>query len=227
MSAPRIAFPFFRKLYYRSLYGQNNFLEKQFSGLIQYGDRRWGKGDSPRAKEVWEAQYQNGMWDSLNGLGQVGRYSMIAGYLQHFKQGGILLDVGCGEGILQENLRSSSYSRYVGVDISGDAIKRASQRKDDRTSFVEADAISYCPNELFDAIIFNEVLYCIEQPFEVCHRYESYLKKGGIFVSSLFGLSERAHGVRKCLKDKYVILDEVIVKNTATSKYWICTVFKP
>ena len=143
MSAPRIAFPFFRKLYYRSLYGQNNFLEKQFSGLIQYGDRRWGKGDSPRAKEVWEAQYQNGMWDSLNGLGQVGRYSMIAGYLQHFKQGGILLDVGCGEGILQENLRSSSYSRYVGVDISGDAIKRASQRKDDRTSFVEADAISY------------------------------------------------------------------------------------
>jgi 2-polyprenyl-3-methyl-5-hydroxy-6-metoxy-1,4-benzoquinol methylase len=115
-------------------------------------------------KEKWETQYARGWWDYLGQMDQLGRYSVIAGYCNYIKPGGSILDLGCGEGILQEKMRAYGYSRYVGVDLSAEAIAGASNRRDDKTSFIAADAETYKPECSFDVIVFNELLYYLQDP---------------------------------------------------------------
>ena len=79
--------------------------------------RFWGKpqgaGYVSVTKEVWESQYLNGDWIYLRQLEQLARYSVIVGYRQYFKHGCSILDVGCGEGILQEKLSAHGYSGHI------------------------------------------------------------------------------------------------------------------
>jgi 2-polyprenyl-3-methyl-5-hydroxy-6-metoxy-1,4-benzoquinol methylase len=104
--------------------------------------------------ETWARQYSGGHWDYLETLLELGRYSAIAGYVIKLKSQGAVLDVGCGEGILQRTLRPH-YARYLGIDIAADAIRRAAQREDAATTFRVACALEFEPGEQFDAIIFN------------------------------------------------------------------------
>jgi 2-polyprenyl-3-methyl-5-hydroxy-6-metoxy-1,4-benzoquinol methylase len=80
-------------------------------------------------------------------------------YYTHYRPGGSLLDVGCGEGVLQRRLRALGYARYLGIDSSEEAIARAQTERDARTEFRCADAETYMPQDRFDVIVFNEVLY--------------------------------------------------------------------
>lgn len=120
---------------------------------------RTGAGDVPVPPEVWDAQYDRGQWDYMRGHEELARYSILVGYVQHFAPGGAVLDVGCGEGILQERLRPYGYAKYVGLDLSVAAIKQAAHYEDEKTVFLVQDASAYLPSEAFDAIIFNESLY--------------------------------------------------------------------
>jgi 2-polyprenyl-3-methyl-5-hydroxy-6-metoxy-1,4-benzoquinol methylase len=113
----------------------------------------------------------------MRDLDELPRYSIIAGYLQYLKPGGSVLDVGCGEGLLQQRLGLSGYSKYVGIDISETAINEASSRQDEKTSFICADAVTYTPNELFDVIVFNEALYYFDEPLKMVGKYIQYLNE--------------------------------------------------
>ena len=78
-----------------------------------------------QSAQTWEAQYAAGRWDYLGELSELARFSVLAGYICHLKPGGAVLDTGCGQGVLLRRLPVSSYSRYVGIDISGSAISVA------------------------------------------------------------------------------------------------------
>jgi 2-polyprenyl-3-methyl-5-hydroxy-6-metoxy-1,4-benzoquinol methylase len=159
----------------------------------------------------------------MRDLDELPRYSIIAGYLQYLKPGGSVLDVGCGEGLLQQRLGLSGYSKYVGIDISETAINEASSRQDEKTSFICADAVTYTPNELFDVIVFNEALYYFDEPLKMVGKYIQYLNENGIFITCLYLNSERAASIWKRLKAVYNSLDEVKAANR--SKSWIFNVF--
>lgn len=79
--------------------------------------------DHNSAAEQWDEQYISGRWEYLSSVEQVPRYAIIGAWVELLAPGGSILDVGCGEGILIEWLRSCS--RYEGVDISQVAIARA------------------------------------------------------------------------------------------------------
>ena len=192
--------------------------------------RSWGKpqgaGYVSVTKEVWESQYLNGDWIYLKQLEQLARYSVIVGYLQYFKHGCSILDVGCGEGILQEKLSAHGYSKYVGVDISEAAITKALHKKDEKTYFIRADIEDYTPTESFDAIIFNESIYYLNDPLNVLERYvDAALREGGILVISTYAQYERGMCILEGLKAVYTLLDEV--NTTHGSKAWVCSVFVP
>lgn len=159
--------------------------------------------------ETWARQYTGGHWDYLETLLELGRYSTIAGYVIRLKPGGAVLDVGCGEGILQRALRSH-YGLYLGIDIAADAVRRAAEREDAVTTFRTACALTFEPEEQFDAIVFNEVLYYFDDPASLLRRYEKSLRSDGIFVLST-SVFAKCLPVWRAIESVLCIEDEVVV----------------
>jgi 2-polyprenyl-3-methyl-5-hydroxy-6-metoxy-1,4-benzoquinol methylase len=137
-------------------------------------------------RELLNTEYARGDWDYLRNLHELSRFSVVVGYCHYFHPGGKILEIGCGDGILQERLCSLNYERYVGVDISDEAVRRASQKQDEKTTFVREDAAVYTPDDRFDIIVFNESLEYFRNPLSVVQRYERFLNQAGIFIISMF-----------------------------------------
>jgi 2-polyprenyl-3-methyl-5-hydroxy-6-metoxy-1,4-benzoquinol methylase len=146
----------------------------------------------PTDASTLDVEYASGAWEYLRGPTEVARFAVIAGYIQVFRPGASVLEIGCGEGILQERLNPASYSRYLGVDISPEAIRKACVKQRHRVSFVAADANAYTPDEQFDAIVFNECLEYFAEPLTAVHRYEAALRPHGLFIISMFASLETA-----------------------------------
>lgn len=176
-------------------------------------------------KKEWDFQYSSKHWEYLKGIDELAHYSVIIGYCHFFKNQGEILDVGCGEGILQERLQQYQYSRYVGIDISNEAILSAYRRQDKRTTFLCAEISDYENEESFDIIIFNEVLYYLNDPIGILKKYEKFLKKNGIIIISMYS-SGRNQRVWRLINRFYPSIDSVLVKNNS-SVAWLIMVLKP
>jgi 2-polyprenyl-3-methyl-5-hydroxy-6-metoxy-1,4-benzoquinol methylase len=175
----------------------------------------------------WESGYASGRWSYMTGVPQLGRYSVIVGYYGFFKPGGSVLDVGCGEGILQQKLASLGYRRYLGIDICANAIAKAAARADSRTEFRHVEAESFVPDQKFDAIIFNEVLYYFSDPAEVVRRLTDSLEPDGIMIASIYS---SPIGRRKSSQIWRLVgsVAEFVDSTTATNReVWTIKVLRP
>ena len=177
--------------------------------------------ESRRKRKRFDKQYQKGDWVNLKNVDELAHYSMIIGYFQYFKYGGSILDIGCGEGILLERLGINSYSYYIGIDFSSDAIEQACKKSLYKAEFINADVNSYSTDKHFDTIIFNESLYYLKNPLDNLKRYEDYLEKDGIFIISMF--DKRKNSLWDKIESAYNILDETRVINRA-EKPWVIKV---
>lgn len=71
------------------------------------------------SKEKWESEYSKGQWNYLDQeTVERSRTAIVAVFTLYKRGDGIILDVGCGEGVLYDYLPESSRSNYIGVDIS-------------------------------------------------------------------------------------------------------------
>jgi SAM-dependent methyltransferase len=132
-----------------------------------------------------------------------------------------VLDVSCGEGILQAYLRPYGYAKYVGLDLSAAAIQQAAPYADERTVFLVQDASTYLPTEAFDAIIFNESLYYLHEPLAVVQHLARALTDIGIMLISLYGQSARAQAIAQTLSAQYQVLDAVTIVHGQTARSWM------
>jgi SAM-dependent methyltransferase len=187
--------------------------------------RRYGLGGDPApSAATWDAEYAAGRWAYLGELPELARFSVLAGYLRHFKPGGAVLDVGCGEGVLLKRLRPEDNRRYVGVDLSSAAIEKAIQLGAPNTAWSAADAQLYTPTETFDAIVFNEVLYFFDDPPRTVERYARALNPGGVFLLSINSAFQGGLAILDDLKRHYVALDETHVTHGRNTWSWVCAV---
>jgi 2-polyprenyl-3-methyl-5-hydroxy-6-metoxy-1,4-benzoquinol methylase len=173
-------------------------------------------------RELLNTEYARGDWDYLRSLHELSRFSVVAGYCHYFHPGGKILEVGCGEGILQERLCSSNYERFVGVDISDEAVRRASKKQDEKTVFVREDAAIYTPDDQFDVIIFNESLEYFRDPLGIVQRYAHFLDQTGVFIVSMYvGIDTvRTKRIWKQLENVYTPRAETTV-STQSEYSWI------
>jgi 2-polyprenyl-3-methyl-5-hydroxy-6-metoxy-1,4-benzoquinol methylase len=179
-------------------------------------------------RELLDSEYSSGAWDYLRDVEELSRFSVVAGYCHHLKEQGSILEIGCGEGVLQERLDNRKYSRYVGVDISAEAISRAAHKQDEKSLFVAEDAETYIPDERFDVIIFNECLEYFADPLRLVTRYDGFLKEDGVYIISMFvGLdTARTRRIWKMLETVYKAETETRVSNKM-GYTWIIKVLVP
>lgn len=194
---------------------------------------RWSSRILPYRKlrsssEKLDAEYAAGKWEYLGGLEELARFSVVAGYCRFLKPGGAILELGCGEGLLLERLEERSFSRYVGVDVSAEAIRRAVNRSGGVGSFFSADAATYAPAGPFDLVVFNEVLEYFDDPLATVARYELALASDALLVVSMFdGLdTARARHIWKRLGKRYAVVDRTRVTSAAELS-WTIKVLRP
>ena len=195
-----------------------------FQALVDRGRRSDGL---LQAAQNWEAQYAAGRWDFLGQLSELARFSVLAGYICHLKPGGAVLDCGCGQGILLRRLPSSSYARYVGIDVSASAIAVAKQAQNERSAFLVTDCDLYSPVEKFVLMVFNEVLCCLRDPLGTVERYARSLNAGGLLLVSLCTAAHGSATILWRLKRAFTVVDEVRVIHTGRKVSWVCTALRP
>jgi 2-polyprenyl-3-methyl-5-hydroxy-6-metoxy-1,4-benzoquinol methylase len=210
-------------VYYEFFFDRGSPWSVMLAPRVQLWEQQRGKGDTPIPRTLWEQQYESGHWNFLNSLGELGRFSVVIGYLRDLKPDGAVLDIGCGEGLLFERLQAAAGSRYLGIDISAAAIATARSRGDG--SFVCADAEHFVPTDAYDAILFNESLYYFADPVGTVVRYAATLRPGGILIVSTFLHSRRGRAILRALKHKFAVLDETSIAHDARS--WTCSVLAP
>jgi len=169
-------------------------------------------------------EHEQSGWARLRNVTELGRYSIIQGWCQHFAREGSILDVGCGEGILQEHL--SGYRSYTGIDLFPGPVAKASAKADARTRFQQADAATYAPDTKFDVIIWNECLYYLENPIDTIQRYCEYLTPNGVMIVSMFYQTYATRRLFKQLKVLAPVVADLRVSNEEGAT-WVLRAYRP
>ncbi len=112
-------------------------------------------------KARWDRSYQRGHWSYLDSAQQGPRHHVIGDLLRGLgDDASSVLDVGCGTGALVPYL-PETVSRYVGIDISGEAVRLCRERVDTGpdVAFLATSFDEYVPVGDFRVVVFNEMLY--------------------------------------------------------------------
>lgn len=117
--------------------------------------RTWFKLDGAKGDRTFEQQ--------LIGLEQ----------LWPWVKGASVLDVGCAEGLIAIECERQGAENVLGVELRGDAVKRANELARNRTaSFLQADANVFTVAPLsFDVVLMLAILHKLRDPSAAFERY--------------------------------------------------------
>lgn len=172
----------------------------------------------------WNHQYSEGRWENLKQPEEDARFAAVADFLRQYARSGRVLEIGCGEALLQRRMGSMPFERWVGVDVSDVAIARAQAYASETVQYVAADMVTYQPDGAFDAILFTESIYYVPACDRLLERYAQFLAPGGVFIISIFsdGRSERVW--REIHANTERVEGTTVVNERGT---WISEVLKP
>lgn len=158
----------------------------------------------------WNAEYAAGGWSRLGNLDELAHHSVLAGYQRKLKPGGSVLDVGCGEGLLRQQL-GDACGLYLGIDFA-EPIRLATVHATEHTRFMVADMHEFTTTERFDAIVFDESLYYYHDQVTGLRRYTAMLAPHGVLLVSMHRTARTAV-VWAQIAQAFESLDEVEVTN--------------
>lgn len=194
--------------------------------LPEMAVRRFRYEPQVTARSSWDVEFAGGHWDYLRGSSEVARYGIIASFCHCYSNGGSLLDHGCGEGILRRHLNLDHFDQYIGVDLSLDAMNKAGHHHGGhRTKFMVGDVELFEPDNRFDVIVFNEMLYYLKDPAAALTRYKQALNPSGVFVISMFDML-KSRKIWQCLDAEYRLLESSRAVNQGGHS-WTIRVYRP
>ena len=145
-------------------------------------------GPTSIKKITWDREFSSGKWNFLDDTAGDPVYS----HLNRYAASKSVLDLGCGPGNTANEM-APGYQKYVGVDISEEALVKARCRTEanGRTSynsFEQGDFLGYVPSQKFDVILFREAIYHVPlgKIRLTLDRFSKYLTNGGVFIVRLY-----------------------------------------
>lgn len=166
----------------------------------------------------WNYKYKKGKWDFMGN--EELRYNTIVNYInQQQIPNAKILDLGCGYGSLLDYLPPTSYSHFTGIDLASAAIQRAKNKNYPNAEFQTADIHTYKPQQQYDFIIFNEVLYYLDNQLQIVEKYAHYFNKPGYYVFSFYGIRE---DLIVEIEKKYTLLKKEIISQSENVFWGIC-----
>jgi SAM-dependent methyltransferase len=172
----------------------------------------------------WDHAYQEGY--VLDSDDQDARYGSLLALMRRYDRGGLVLDVGCGEGLLLEKFRPLSSAQLVGVDYSARAIDLANSKNIPGCEFVRGDYREFMPERSCSLIVFNESLYYAEEFGRVLSRYSDLLTPQGVFIVSMFQRMVTSRIWRELLPC-YRTLRSVRIEDDTFRRSWRIRVLQP
>ena len=184
-------------------------------------------GPSPIKKFFWDHEFSSGKWNFIDNTAG----DCVYLHLDRFAKDRRVLDLGCGPGNTANELATSAYQTYVGVDISEAALLKARRRTGEtgrtgKNLFVKDDFLNYVPTQRFDLILFRESMYHVPigKVKTILDRYANYLKDGAVFVVRLHGgtTKHRPKAMLNIIESEFEIIEKSQYPEEAT-----VLVFKP
>jgi SAM-dependent methyltransferase len=168
-------------------------------------------GTSATKQKLWDGEFANGRWDVLDTTTNDCVYSRI----ERAANGGSILDLGCGSGSTVNELDESSFSEYVGVDISEVAIAKAQRRTEangraHKCRFLQGDVTAFEPTKEFDVILFRDSIYYIKRQRIVATlmRYSQWLREDGVFIVRIWDGRGKLKEFAEVIKRNFDIVEE-------------------
>lgn len=186
---------------------------------------------SPVARDTWESQYASGAWDYLGGVDEAGHYLAIARLCQRHLEGGSLLDIGCGTGLLLGYLRGHAGmepARYTGIDLAEEAVKRAAARFS-QASFRQFDYSAASLPGRHDGVVFNETLYCFADPLAIMDKcIAENCHAGSLLIVSMYSDGGDHHDqIWQALASRCDTMDEEVAENRQRGLVWHIRALRP
>ena len=157
-------------------------------------------GPSRLKKFFWDKEFSGTKWDFIDNT----EGDCVYENLEKYAQGGSILDLGCGPGNTANEVAADAYQKYVGVDISEEALAKGRKRtamtgRDTKNFFVQGDFVTYTPIEKFDVILFRESMYHVPMGKikDTLDRLSTFVKEGGVFIVRMYTSDEGNGGKDK------------------------------
>jgi SAM-dependent methyltransferase len=181
------------------------FFARKWRRLIQY------YGPARLKQEQWDREFKQGRWDYLTDTANDPVYRI----LEKYARGGSLLDLGCGLGNTPNEMAAGLYERYMGIDISQEAVEMARKRTEENgrahnTRFAQSDISAYVPDAKYNVILFRESAFYMPATTlkTELHRYAAFLDDAGVFIVRMSGAIKAARTIERMIEENFRVVEK-------------------
>lgn len=175
-----------------------------------------GRRNIAAAAERWDGVYRSGEYDGLLAWDRRDQHRLLAAWVAERFEAPRVLEIGCGDGAFWESFRLMRPARYLGVDISPEAIERLTARRGTdfavgRAEVMAGDGARFETDEAFDAVLFTDCIEYLGSVEALLTHYGRRLAPGGLF-GAVQWLSLPALTVWDEVKARVEVVDEALIQ---------------